>query len=676
MSPPSLVNTEAITTTLPDRPIEIASSALKQAEFAATLATLDSDACAELVEKWSRPMIISGIGEQRACVRLFRHWTQIDPERAAASLMEMRVSSVGFKRQFVHLAAEGWGAAAAYDPDVLSKSLPLLSKSTNRGTQKLAVEALFGGIEASDFAETVRRARALRGELPASLTKTAKIEDDDAAINEILTQWFRPYGISAQLPFTAKGNPLDIYRYATAEISDPRLKWRAQQLAFVQLAQLNPALAASVMEEVGAPESPEQKSELISMMAVEWCNRDTAAAMEWILDHSPDERKRLLSEVTKVGGSSLEPRQMAEIVQLIPKSEWPAGAVISATQKWAQSDPVAALDWFAMQPEAADLSATDDVVTSIWFNGWETTLQGIRRVSTLKNFSASPDGPLADQLRMSIAWSARLPSQLAELTALRESLGNTEFASLVDVGILQAQAWQDPLKAREALLLNSRLEGEARRETLEKIAGAFHYNESLSDTLAWTKNLPEDDAAIVMGAALYGNLSRSPEQTIPAMEWLNTLTEAEMGNRSVERVADRTVQSIINATGDRRIAADWAATGAPEQLRESAVGRAVQLWAASDPFAAAEWLGGLPAGSVGDEPVVRLIDQIAWDPEQAFAWGATIVAPDLQAKKLGEIVDTWSVYAPEAVRNAIEASTLSPETKAALMQQTPGLDDK
>ena len=132
---------------------------------------------------------------------------------------------------------------------------------------------------------------------------------------------------------------------------------------------------------------------------------------------------------------------------------------------------------------------------------------------------------------------------------------------------------------------------------------------------------------------------------------------------------------MITSTGDPIAAANWAATEAPEPLREAAVGEVVARWAQVDPFAAAEWIGELPPGTVGDESIVGLVDQIAWDAQHAFAWGATISSDKTRTEKLGQIVGRWSLYAPDAARSAIEQADLPTDTKSHLLKSAFGNDN-
>ena len=136
------------------------------------------------------------------------------------------------------------------------------------------------------------------------------------------------------------------------------------------------------------------------------------------------------------------------------------------------------------------------------------------------------------------------------------------------------------------------------------------------------------------------------------------------------QVTEAMVKALTQLDRNPETAANWAIEGAPESLRETAMGAAVGHWAAVDPLGAAEWLGQLPSGTATDTAVAELVDEITSDPERSFAWAKTISDPKLRARKLAEIVDQWSVYGAEAARGTIEESLLDPETKSELLKKS------
>ena len=146
----------------------------------------------------------------------------------------------------IDMAIQGWAATAANDPEALAKSLPQLKTITNSGLQSAFVKGLLAGVDAPTFRDTVRKATALLGKLPPSLTTGAGVEDNNAVVAEILDQWLAPPPDHALgMPGSHPRDSLEIYRFATEEIADSKLRWKAQQLALGHLARLDPEQAAN-----------------------------------------------------------------------------------------------------------------------------------------------------------------------------------------------------------------------------------------------------------------------------------------------------------------------------------------------------------------------------------------------------------------------------------------------
>ncbi|MEZ5327597.1 MAG: hypothetical protein R3F19_21335 [Verrucomicrobiales bacterium] len=639
-------------------------SAAKQAQFSESLANLDSDGCEELFEKWSRQLLVTSSAARLSGAQLFKHWTEIDPERAMKNLLALPFSDSRTGLEWSRVAAEGWAAAAANDPEALVKSLPQLQAFPNLSAKSLLISSLFGGIDAANFAETVRKASALRSALPAALTESVGIADDNAAVSAILDRWFPPHYYDQGSAFDHPRDPLDIYRYATTEIDDPKLRWQAQKLAFEQLAQLDPQLAATTLDDVGAPESAKEKTSLLAKLTAEWGNRDLPSAAKWMLERSPEERSGVLTAMFD-DWSLLDPRQVEDFVQWIPASETPPGFAAGAARFWAVDDPDAALDWFESRPESKDPDVAESLLNNLWFGDWDKTLQGIGR---LGQFDGLPQEKFDEELNHWVMFLDPDDRQLHKLTTLRDTSNNPGLAASIDRALIKAQVWKDPEAARQALSNSTHLSEEQRSTLLTDIGRMSRFREDPDKTLEWAAQLPPEDSASAIGSILPGHLRQTPAEGIPkAMDWLEGLPAEQLGNDYAANIAKSTARAIIESTGDPQAAANWAATGAPEPLREAAVGETISHWAQIDPFAAAEWLSSLDPGTVGDEPIVQLVDQIAWDPEHAFAWGATLSSPEMRGKKLAEIANRWALYAPDAARSAIEQADLPVETKATLI---------
>ena len=379
------------------------------------------------------------------------------------------------------------------------------------------------------------------------------------------------------------------------------------------LAQLDPEQAAKALAEVGLPESTKQKNQLQTMVATEWVNRDLQGAIEWILALPPEERNHIMSEPKAL----LNPRRIAEVVQTIPRSDWPDGFVVGAVNSWLQSDPDAAIDWFLTQPEASEPRAVAKLMSGFAIH----PVPALIALTRLEHISAES---FSKRVHYTLLYhSVSSPGQRADLLKLRDSVQRTDLAAALDAALLKHDALKDPIAAREALAERNDLSEMQRVTVLRSAADQFRWHESVGGTLEWMAEQSDSDAAIVAQRALPDFLADSPEDAIPAvMEWINRLPEGQISSNCVILIARSVARSMIHTLGDVEAAANWAATVPPEPLREGAIGEAIDQWASVDPFAAAEWLGSLPEGAASDAAITGLVDEIEWDPETGVRVGS------------------------------------------------------
>lgn len=90
--------------------------------------------------------------------------------------------------------------------------------------------------------------------------------------------------------------------------------------------------------------------------------------------------------------------------------------------------------------------------------------------------------------------------------------------------------------------------------------------------------------------------------------------------------------------------------------------------------AASQWIGTLPPGETRNGAIFYLVDGIrAADPSSAFRWASSVEGDDdKRLYLLKQATDSWRDFAPAEARAAIEALTLSPGDRAALLRRIRG----
>ncbi|MCB1097106.1 MAG: hypothetical protein KDN22_16150 [Verrucomicrobiae bacterium] len=658
----------------------LAASPRQQLAFFNAVDTLDSDGCAALFERYSGQMRLTGTAATNAFQRLFERWSVIDPKRAIAAITSLSTTwNMGGQPRLLDLAVTGWAKAAAQNSDVLDETLPLIQGVKDREVQSTFVRGLLTDVDAPTptFRESVERARELLKKLPKSLADAANIHDDPTLVSAILDQWRE----SLKDGRSTTRDPMDVFRYAAEEITDPELRWGAQQLAVRQLAQVDPHLAAETLDSIGLPPSSRDKNELLGAVAIEWGNRDMPATVDWILEHSIDEQKGLLRAMLDFPNrynSALEPQHLAKLAELVPLDRIPEGMASTIAAPWLSTDPEAAVDWFSKTPEANDPTKLTKMMTEFAnypSNAqWDRSMAALKAVVRLENLSVDD---FATQLRIQMFDSAQgdNPAHAADLAAFRESLVGTKFEAAVDLASLNTLSLKDPVAMREALAENSTLSSEQRAEVLKNAAKAMWLHENVADTLKWMSSLTPDEAFLPTGEALFWSVRKTPDDGIPAAtDWLNALPDEKLSDPQASRVANAAATALMQTNLDPRVAAEWANTALPESLRDAAVAEVMEGWASIDPASAAEWLITLPEKSRSDTAVGKLVDEIAWDPANAFSLAGMITSPEARIAKLGEIARNWSVYAPDELSATIETSNLTPQEAAAVLNIVDGKD--
>jgi hypothetical protein len=109
----------------------------------------------------------------------------------------------------------------------------------------------------------------------------------------------------------------------------------------------------------------------------------------------------------------------------------------------------------------------------------------------------------------------------------------------------------------------------------------------------------------------------------------------------------------------------------PEDARSGLTSELIGRWYDTDPFAAAEWLKGQPAGPSKDEGVSAIAMEIAGEnPETAIAWTKSITNAQSRQEQEKSILRQWMRNDEAGASAWIRTAQIAPETKAELLRET------
>jgi hypothetical protein len=103
--------------------------------------------------------------------------------------------------------------------------------------------------------------------------------------------------------------------------------------------------------------------------------------------------------------------------------------------------------------------------------------------------------------------------------------------------------------------------------------------------------------------------------------------------------------------------------------RDAAISGVAGVWIGSDPFGAAEWVVGLPAGETRDRALKGLIPSVADAPGTAFALAVELSDPGAQAEQAASVLVDWWHTDRQAASNALKGSNLTDTQKSAIARQ-------
>jgi hypothetical protein len=128
-----------------------------------------------------------------------------------------------------------------------------------------------------------------------------------------------------------------------SSLKDPAARRSARSNVCLAVAAENPGRAVWLALAHGADE--EANGGLLECLAMQWCEKEPATAIEWAREQPQGEwRDRLLARISAVL-SKLDPVAAAQLVSGLEPGNLQDEAVMAVLHQWALEDPAAALEW-------------------------------------------------------------------------------------------------------------------------------------------------------------------------------------------------------------------------------------------------------------------------------------------------------------------------------------------
>src|SRR6266850_423601 len=219
------------------------------------------------------------------------------------------------------------------------------------------------------------------------------------------------------------------------------------------------------------------------------------------------------------------------------------------------------------------------------------------------------------------------------------SLAEGEIKSQAMAEVAKIVARTDPeylASAAESMPANR-----ARRELVQELTKAWSEKDARA-ALSWAQRLPEDQSK--QDALAIIRFAWAAQNPAEAASQLSELPPGDSRNSLLTAIAERWGSSNPKA------AMEWVRTlSEPEQAL--AMPCVIGAWAEQDPFAAGEFVAGLPHDETQRRAALSVISSWAnRDPEQAVAWVLQFPEGPTREQGLREVVSGWTRMDSEAAR--------------------------
>lgn len=309
--------------------------------------------------------------------------------------------------------------------------------------------------------------------------------------------------------------------------------------------------------------------------------------------------------------------------------------------------------------------------------------------AALQAWQALPDSPRKTQTLNALleGWNPQDFDGALQAVIEHMPMGNN-FSTAID-NVFMRWAMQDPAAA--AAGLGALPPGEAYERVASKVAQSWASSGSYQDALQWAQSLPNEQTranAIGMIFSFWGQ--RDISTAVASLSNLSPAARASVAPtlvqswaRSDPSAAIAWAQSFSEPAERQRVlqlaVASWAVSAPsaaaqyalqqPPENRGELVKRIMDSWSSSDPESAAAWLAQQPNGAWRDGATAVLARSIAReDGAAALQWANTITDAERRQSELSSLYRNWQRNDPEAARQWLVRSNLSPEQKKQLQR--------
>lgn len=271
---------------------------------------------------------------------------------------------------------------------------------------------------------------------------------------------------------------------------------------------------------------------------------------------------------------------LAESSDLLKESGMSRHVVAGALQKWAESDPKAAIEWTRKNAKDHPEMVTDETKKGI--------LAGAARLDPALAFTLVTELDLKDgsSLGSAVAEAANTPEQrTAVMAALREHLktldGKDRLAMLsTTMSALGGKAAQEGFSASTAWLGSTNLSA----EEFEGFANGISYWQAKGDTGKWLDWMDGKVPADKLDNKVRSLMDQWTQQDYKAAgQWINDTKDGPVKNAAIRSYANSV------APYEPASAAEWALTLPENPERQELLGTIHAQWVKKDPAAAAKF---------------------------------------------------------------------------------------
>lgn len=255
----------------------------------------------------------------------------------------------------------------------------------------------------------------------------------------------------------------------------------------------------------------------------------------------------------------------------------------------------------------------------------------------LAKIESEPDMEQREQLITSLVDSvafADIQSLLAELGAIRQSLGQQELID--DISLRLVRRWARHDAAAASVWAQQLPAGSLRQDAMSGVAVEWA-NTGLGEAVAWGRLLPEpaEKQAVLFSVA-------NEAVRLDPVVALQLATELPVDTRSTDLI-QRSSREWAAADGEQAVT--WARQIEDGDLRGQVLASMAVALSENDPVTAATVVTSeIPAGRAQSDAVVGIIERWAQSqPEQAAAWVEQFPDNDLKSAAVENVVAMWSL---------------------------------